>query len=171
MAWLDDRVWAHPKFADLTPLGFRAYVYGVCYSSGFGTRGRLTPGTLKTIHVGAKQRDELITAGLWNVDNHDVVINDWDEHNGKRDQRRANDRERKRKARASAGQDADKPPDSPQDTTRTRRGQVAENNADRRALKEVKEVTDDGSKSSDVSVGSTQPPDLKLITPRFKEIV
>lgn len=112
------------------------YAAAVCYSSGFGTAGHLTAGQLAIIECTAKDREVLIKVGLWDDDGAGGIrIHDWDEHNGKRDKRRADDRERKRLVRAkekeeSAGQGADKPPDKPPD-----------NHEDRRTLKEVKEVT------------------------------
>jgi hypothetical protein len=112
MAWLDDRVWSHPKFTDLSPLAFRAYVYGVCYSSGFGTRGHLTSGQLQTIGAKPSIQTELVKVGLWEREASGVYIHDWDEHNGKRDERRARDRERKRLKRS---QEHGIPQDSPQD--------------------------------------------------------
>jgi hypothetical protein len=101
MAWLDDRFWCHPKVVGLTPLAYRAYVNGVTYCSGMGTQGRLDGAQQKLVGSSSKQRDELVTAGLWdmNGDGETVVIHDWDEHNGKRDERRRKDRERKRKER------------------------------------------------------------------------
>lgn len=110
MAWLDDRIWCHPKTASLTPLAFSAYVKGLAYSSGMGTKGKLDLAQQKLIGAGSKQRHQLVTAGLWDIngDGKTVFIHDWDEHNGKRDERRAKDRQRKRDQRQSAGQDADK---------------------------------------------------------------
>lgn len=102
MAWLDDRIWCHPKTADLSSAAFAAYVKGLAYSSGMSTKGRLTVGQQKLVGgVGAAKR-ELVTAGLWdlNGDGSTVEIHDWDEHNGVADERRERERERKRKARA-----------------------------------------------------------------------
>lgn len=109
MAWLDDRVWCHPKLADVSDRAFRVWVNGMAYSCGFGTRGVLTAGQQRTIGCDAKARRELVGAGLWDIHVDGVCIHDWDEHNGKRDARRAADRERKRRARSngtSAGQSA-----------------------------------------------------------------
>lgn len=110
MAWLDDRLWCHPKIVGLTDRAHRVYVDGITYSSGMSTKGRLTAAQQKLIGCAAKQRHELVAAGLWdlNGDGTTVLIHDWDEHNGKRDERRAKDRQRKRDARQSAGQDTDK---------------------------------------------------------------
>jgi hypothetical protein len=141
MAWLDDRVWSHPKFADLTAHAFRAYVYGVCYSSGFGTRGKLTPGMLTTIGAKPAMCRELITAGLWDEDPPGISIHDWDEHNGKRDDRRERDRERKRRERA---RDDGRPHDSPEERPADSPLEVpVEVRQERRVVKVVKEVTDD----------------------------
>jgi hypothetical protein len=102
MAWLDDRLWCHPKLADLTDRAFRAYINSITYSAGMGTRGHLTSGQQRIIGAAPRDRRELISAGLWNVngDGEAIVIHDWDEHNGKRDMQREKDRERKRQARA-----------------------------------------------------------------------
>jgi len=113
MAWIDDRIWCHPKFNRLTPAAFAAYIRAVAYSSGMGTAGHLDPATQKLVGGSRRVRAELVDAGLWDVngDGETVVIHDWDDHNGIRDQRRVKDRERKReyraKQRASAGQSAD----------------------------------------------------------------
>ena len=45
---------------------------------------------------------ELVASGLWDDVGHgSILIHDWDEHNGKRDARRAADRERKKQERAT----------------------------------------------------------------------
>lgn len=125
MAWIDDRIWCHGKFADLTDHAFAAYVKAVAYSSGMNCRGHLSLGQQRLIGCDTKARRELINAGLWdtNGDATSIYIHDWDEHNSKRDDRREADRVRKRAARksqgTSAGQRADSPQDAPQDTTRT----------------------------------------------------
>lgn len=131
MAWVDDRIWCHPKFADLSPAARWLWVCGVTYSSGFATKGALSRGQQQTIGTTKKTLVELVQAGLWEpLEDGSVQIHDWDEHNSKRDERRAKDRERKRRertqARMSEGQSA---------------GQTADKRSDRRALKEVKEVT------------------------------
>lgn len=126
MAWIDDRIWCHPKIVSLSPQAFRAYVNGIAYSSGMGTRGHLDESQQRLVGARKPIRNELISAQLWN-ENGDagVYINSWEEHNGKRDARRAADRIRKREMRkASAGQGADSPQDAPQDTLRTSRGQT-----------------------------------------------
>ncbi len=103
MAWIDDRIWCHPKFVDLTGDAFAAYVKGVAYCSGFSTGGHLTPGQMRAIGAGPRQARELLAAGLWERNGNGVVVHDWDEHNGKRDARRAADRERKRRAKSGGG--------------------------------------------------------------------
>ncbi len=110
MAWIDDRIWCHPKFNPLSPQAFSSYIRGVAYSSGMSTQGRLTAADQKLVGASGKVRVELVNAGLWNMngDQATVTIHDWEEHNGKRDARRKADRERKRQWRASAGQGADK---------------------------------------------------------------
>lgn len=102
MAWLDDRIWCHPKIADLTDSAYRAYVNSIAYSSGMSTRGHLTVGQQRTIGATPKIRRELVGAGLWdlNGDGQAVDIHDWDDHNAKQDARRKRERERKRQARA-----------------------------------------------------------------------
>jgi len=108
MAWIDDRIWCHPKTVGLSPSAAWTYVKGLAYSSGMGTRGHLDLATQKLIGGNRKVRVELVDAGLWDIngDGESVVIHDWDEHNHARDNRRETDRERKRrwreKHRASA---------------------------------------------------------------------
>lgn len=101
MAWVDDRIWCHPKFTDLSAPAFRAYIQGVAYSCGMNTRGHLSGEQQRLVGGSPKVRSELEKAGLWDANpSGGIDIHDWDEHNGKRDERRAADRERKRLARA-----------------------------------------------------------------------
>lgn len=107
MAWVDDRLWCHEKFTDVTPSAAWTWVKSITYASGMGTRGRLTVGQQKLVGATSKTRRELIKAGLWDVngDGKTITIHDWHEHNQKRDERKARDRERKRLQRqTSAGQ-------------------------------------------------------------------
>lgn len=135
MAWMDDRVWCHPKFTDLSSDAFRAYWCGVAYSAGMGTKGVLTPAQQVLVGATAETRAELENAGLWDPLDASVHVHDWDDHNGKRDARRVADRERKRAARsAEKARKQANVHSRPQDS-RVERPQ------DRRALKEVKEVT------------------------------
>ena len=101
MAWLDDRAWCHPKLVNLSDSAFRAYINSVAYSSGMGLRGILSLPQQRLIGSEKRIVTELISSGLWNVieGTASIVINDWDEHNGKRDERRKKDRERKRQLR------------------------------------------------------------------------
>ena len=108
MAWIDERIWCHPKLLRCTPAARWLYVCGICYSSGFSTRGELNRSAQKAIGSGSRLRADLVRAGLWIVDENDariVRINDWHEHNGRRDAshetRLQADRERKRAERAA----------------------------------------------------------------------
>jgi hypothetical protein len=107
MAWLDDRVWCHPKLADVSDKAFRAYINSIAYSSGFSLKGHLTPGQLTAVGATARVRTELEDAGLWDPNGNGIMIHDWEEHNAKRDEKRVKDRERKRayRDRLSRGQD------------------------------------------------------------------
>lgn len=101
MAWLDDRFWCHPKVNGLSDRAFRAYVNGLTYSAGMQTRGSLDVATQKLLGASPKVASELVDVGLWDDCGNGVVrIHDWDEHNGKRDERRSQERERKRKLRS-----------------------------------------------------------------------
>lgn len=108
MAWIDDRIWCHPKFNKLTPQAFAAYIRAVAYSSGMGTGGHLDVPTQKLVGGTRKVRAELVDAGLWDVngDRDSVVIHDWDEHNGAREARRERERERLRQWRTKQVRDA-----------------------------------------------------------------
>ena len=119
MAWIDDRIWCHPKFTDLTKGAFASYCKALSYASGMNTKGALTKGQLAMLGVTAGERHELVKAGLWD-DPGDrsggINVHDWDDHNGVRDARREADRERKKAWReqrnvrvASASTDADVP--------------------------------------------------------------
>lgn len=116
MAWIDDRIWCHPKLTDLSDGAWRVFVSGIAYSSGMGTKGMLTSSQQKLIGARDRTRVELIAAGLWDAqDDGAVFIHDWEEHNGKRDERKRKDRERKREAyhaqKTSAGESAEKRPE------------------------------------------------------------
>lgn len=148
MAWLDDRAWCHPKFTDLSAEAFRVYWCGVSYSSGMSTGGVLSPAQQRMLGSDEDIYAELVAAVLWNVRGTDVEIHDWADHNGKRDARKAADRERKRLARL-ADRDgippavpADSPTDSPADAPPEKTGDDPQDGS---ALKEVKEVTGEGS--------------------------
>jgi hypothetical protein len=117
MAWLDDRAWCHPKLVDLPPLAFKAYICSISYASGMNTRGVLTPAQQKLVGSNNRIKNVLLSAGLWDEKlQKNIEIHDWDAHNGKRDDRRAQDRERKRQERASERQNTtERPQDSPVD--------------------------------------------------------
>lgn len=133
MAWIDDRAWCHPKLVDLSDKAFRAWINGITYAAGFSTGGQLTEAQQRLVGASSRQRDELVAANLWEMNGDGVRIHDWDDHNGKRDARKAADRERKRAARL-----LERPQDSP-------RERPAERRQERRTLKEVKEVKGESS--------------------------
>ena len=99
VAWIDDRAWAHPKITELSDGAFRLWVSSICYASGFGTRGKLTPEQQRKIGVSRVTSEELLCHGLWIEGNNFITIRDWEEHNGVRDRKREQDRIRKRKQR------------------------------------------------------------------------
>lgn len=141
MAWLDDRIWCHPKLNPLSDKAFRAHINGITYASGFSTGGVLSDADQRTIGCPPRIRKELIENSLWEqLPGNAVRIHDWDEHNAKRDERKAADRERKRKARAkpSAGRPTDNRADSPHRNLGTNEtlsaGQPTDKHADRRTL-------------------------------------
>lgn len=120
MAWLDPSIYAHPKLLRCSEGARWVYVAGLAYSDGFSTRGVLTPAAQRIIGAHWKHRDMLVLNGLWNVhdaahktgiaptnkrDGMTVVINGWEEHNGRRDDAREArlqaDRDRKRAERAA----------------------------------------------------------------------
>jgi hypothetical protein len=114
MAWIDDRIWCHPKIVGLSDKAKVAYTFGLAYSSGMSTAGKLDRSIQRMLGATSRTRAELVDAGLWvpNGAEGTVTIHDWEEHNGLRDRRREKDRKRKRearaRARASAGQGVDK---------------------------------------------------------------
>lgn len=101
MAWIDDRIWCADKFTDISNDAFAVWVRSVAYSSGMSSAGHLSAGQQKLVGSTTRTRRELIEARLWdeNGDGKSILIHDWDEHNGKRDARRAADRDRKRRQR------------------------------------------------------------------------
>lgn len=153
MAWLDDRIWAHPKIRDVPRATRWEYAASVAYASGFHTEGMLTAGQLKAIECTSKDRELLIRVGLWedaSADGNDgaIRIHDWKDHNGKRDQKRRADRLRKRAARAkeaemSAGQGADSPQDKLVENQDVSAGQTS----DGPRVRDRRRPPDDGVKS------------------------
>ena len=101
MAWIDDRIWCHPKFIGLTAQAFSAYVKGLAYSSGMSTNGRINGPTQKLVGAPPRIRAELVAAGLWdlNGDGTTIHIHDWQEHNGNREAKKQADRDRKNRLR------------------------------------------------------------------------
>lgn len=99
MAWIDDRIWCHPKLTDLSDRAFRVWVNSVAYAFGFYTRGKLTSAQQKMIGSTADTARELIAAGLWEKNGNGVRIHDWDVHNAKAEERRHKARERMRRLR------------------------------------------------------------------------
>jgi len=114
VAWLDDRIYAHPKIRNVPRATRWSYAAALAYASGFGTAGVLTEGQLKAIEATKRDRELLIEVGLWDDAGRGAIrIHDWKDHNGKRDARREADRLRKRAERAkneetSAGHNTDK---------------------------------------------------------------
>lgn len=101
MAWLDDRIWAHPKFVALSDKAFRTAISAIAYANGFGTGGRLTKQQQRSVGATAAVRAQLIAGGLWEeLDDGTIEIHDWYEHNGIREEKREKLRsiERRRKA-------------------------------------------------------------------------
>lgn len=108
MAYLSDTAWCDPDLANLSLPAFAIYFKAASYSSGMGTRGHLTAAQQKLIGTTPRIRNELIEKRRWrlNGDGETIVIHKWDDYNGKRDEKRAKDRERKRRWRESHGNDA-----------------------------------------------------------------
>lgn len=105
MAWLDERVWCHPKFTDLTDRAGWTWAKSVAYACGMATGGVLTPGQQKLMGADAKVRRELVDARLWDeLEDGSVTIHDWKEHNGQRDAKRKADRDRLRDKRATVAE-------------------------------------------------------------------
>jgi hypothetical protein len=102
MAWTDDRLWCHPKYVGLTVNAKLALRHSFEYASGMSTHGKLTAAQQSLVGAKPATRRELIAAGWWdlNGDGETVMIHDWDEHNGVRDERKAKARERMRAYRA-----------------------------------------------------------------------
>ena len=165
MAWIDDRLWCHPKLVGLSDRAFRAYIHGLAYSAGMGTRGHLNADQLKLIMPDQRYRSrtktELCVNNFWHRTETGIVIHDWQEHNRKRDEKRDKDRERKRAYRAktdemSHGQGVGQHVGQ---HVGQGVGQAADKSEDRRALTEVKEVTIKTSSSSDFASPATPQPE------------
>jgi len=81
MAYLDDRIWVHPKWVCLSNASFRIAVTGLCYAHGFGTGGALTKSVLRTIGASKSNVEEIVASGLWERDGNGVRIHDWADYN------------------------------------------------------------------------------------------
>lgn len=159
MAYIDDRAWCHGKIVGLSDKAFRVWVSGIAYASGMSTLGVLDASQQRLLGSSSRVKSELVDAGLWDeLPGKAVSIHDWDEYNGKRDARKAADRERKRQARRSplsAGHDAD----SPQDVRRTRAGVSAGIPERRPRAPARRPAPDDGSEGSTTrAVPVSRPP-------------
>lgn len=124
MAWLDSRIWCHPKLAKVSKSARWTYVAALAYSDGFGTLGHLERGQLRIIDCDHRDKKALIAAQLWDDDLHGGIhIRGWQDHNADRDKKRELARERQRRRRAkpddvSREQERDKPRDEPRDIER-----------------------------------------------------
>lgn len=105
MAYIADNLWCNPKWLALSDKSKVVLVNSWGYSSGLGLKGHLTIEAQRLMGATPTVRDELIKIEWWdeNGDGMSVVIHDWDDYNGKRDERRAADRERKRRWREKTG--------------------------------------------------------------------
>jgi hypothetical protein len=101
MAWTDDRLWCHPKYVGLSWRAKAVLRHSFEYAGGMGTRGTLSEAAQTVIGATPTVRNELIEHGWWEVngDGASVHIHDWEEHNGRRLEKRAKDRERLRRWR------------------------------------------------------------------------
>jgi hypothetical protein len=107
VAWIEDRVWCHPKFTGLSGNAGWAWTKGCAYSSGFGTKGRLTLEQQRLVGAGPGVRRELIAAGLWDeLEDGWIVIHDWQDYNDRRDAKRERDRLRMRDKRSDKSRDS-----------------------------------------------------------------
>jgi hypothetical protein len=110
MAFLDDRLWCHPKWVALSDRAHRVGIAAICYAHGFGTRGELNASALRTIGATDDTTTELVTVGLWerNADRNAVVIHDWNDYNDdeRLDRKRELTRERVRRHRVRNAADA-----------------------------------------------------------------
>lgn len=96
MAWLDERIWCHPKVTDLSDRAFRVWINSIAYSSGMQTLGLLSVQQQRLLGSSPRIRKELFAAGLWDEAGDGVLIHDWEHYNADRDAKRAADRMRKR---------------------------------------------------------------------------
>jgi hypothetical protein len=101
MAYIDDRIWCHPKWVGLSPLAFRVGVSSICYSHGFITRGRLTVAQQRQIGATDRARRELVEHGIWEQNGTTILIHDWADYNddSARETARSKTRERVRRYR------------------------------------------------------------------------
>lgn len=156
MAWVDDRIWCHPKYADVSKQARWGAVAAIAYSSGFATNGYLTNGQVTQLGVTRKERLELVTVELWHEVDGGIEIHDWDEHNGKRDARKAADADRKRAAYWK-----EKGTEPPQETPRRNsRRQGGENGSTARV--DWNEGSDGNTRAVALEVDA-QPPDIAQV--------
>jgi hypothetical protein len=110
VAFLDDRVWCHPKWAALSPDAAWIGIRAICYAHGFRTRGTLNETALRMIGATDVTTDELVTVGLWerNGAGNAVAIHDWADYNDdeRLDRQRDLTRDRVRRHRARNADDA-----------------------------------------------------------------
>lgn len=81
MSWvkIDDRMPEHPKVFGLSDRAFRAHVEALCYCAGILSDG-LVPTVIAKGRRWARSAGELVTAGLWEVDERGWMIHDYLKH-------------------------------------------------------------------------------------------
>jgi len=88
MAWakLDDQFVEHPRISGLSDKAFRLHVASICHASRKLTDGHISETDARVLRAltrtGARHVDELLEAGVWNVNGGDGwVIRDYLDYN------------------------------------------------------------------------------------------
>jgi hypothetical protein len=104
MAWvkLDDKMWSHPKFGELTGDAVRLWVFALCWCNQHETDGAVPRGALRVLVGTEKLAQALCKAGLWRETETGWQVHDflaYQPSKASRDANRAQVAERVAKAR------------------------------------------------------------------------
>lgn len=112
MAWfkVDDRLWAHPKWAQLGAEARALWVTAGSYCAQYETDGTVFPHVLPSLVTGKNLKrpaTELVNAGLWEEHSGAYVFKDWEQYQPTKAQQQAKrEQDRERKARWRSRQES-----------------------------------------------------------------
>lgn len=100
MSWVrvDDKAWAHPKFAQLSAGAVKLWLFALCWCNQYETDGAIPGAALKTLGGSKAHAAELVEVGLWDSVERGFEVRGFLEYQPSSAEIRA-----KREAKAEAG--------------------------------------------------------------------